>query len=83
MNLLQQKETESGKKTLYAIAYENWRTRKAGVLYLHASSQGDARAQILSGSHKWGSRTRIVGIAPAVGVHYEINSRGEAEVIYQ
>lgn len=81
MNLLQ--KSEDG-KTLYCIAYENWRTRKTGFIYMHARNYADAVNQVLS-SKMLGPMTRVVSIAPAIGVHYEETKDGNdvARIVYQ
>jgi len=83
MNLLHQQETKEGIKTLYCVSYENWRTRVAGHIYLLAKNRDDAVNQVLT-NKIWGAMTRVIGIAPAVGVHYMLSESGEVqEVVYQ
>jgi hypothetical protein len=55
---------------LYAIAYEDWATRKAGFAYMHAKDRGDAVAKIIlqADSNLFSKTTRIVNVAPAIGV---------------
>jgi hypothetical protein len=54
-------------ETLYAIAYENWKTRKTGFIYMHALDIGDAVKKILVAKKGFDINTRIVSMAPAVG----------------
>lgn len=69
--------------TLYAVCWENFRTMKTGVSYFHAKNKFDAVNQMMQ-SNLWGPQTRVVGIAPAIGVHYDENVNGEPiRLIYQ
>lgn len=59
---------QSNGKTLYAVAWEDWgKHKRAGVFYLHAHNTGDARATLVRNFRQLGKRSRVVGVAPAIG----------------
>ncbi len=61
-------------KVLYAVALENHVTKRAGFEYCHARSQAEVVNQLLQ-SKSLRPDTRIVAIAPAVGVRYTVDEK--------
>jgi hypothetical protein len=61
-------------RVLFAIAYENHRLRTAGHVYIHAMNAGEAMRKVLA-SNAFQKDTRIVAIAPAIGVLAELDER--------
>jgi predicted metal-dependent phosphotriesterase family hydrolase len=68
------------RKTLYSVAFENWRTGYTGFVHLHAKNYADAVNQVLT-SKSFGPKVRIVGIAPAVGVFVTESSDGKKQEV--
>jgi hypothetical protein len=58
---------QKNNKLLYAIAYENRRYGN-NVVYMHGTDAGDIRYQLFVAKNSFPPRSRIVGIAPAIGV---------------
>jgi len=67
-------------KILYAIAIENHRTKFAGMLYMHAKNRAEVVNQLLE-TKQLKRDSRVVGIAPAVGVWMTETADGKREVI--
>ena len=67
-------------KILYAIAVENHRTKFAGVIYMHAKNRADVVNQLLE-TKQLKRDSRVVGIAPAVGVWMTETADGKREVV--
>ena len=65
-------------KILYAIAIENHRTKVAGFTFVHAKSKLDATNQILA-SKQLAKGSRVIAVAPAVGVRYTTDARGNVK----
>lgn len=59
---------------LYAIALENYRTKFAGFLYMHARDAGEV-FRTLADSKQLRPDTRVAWIAPAVGVLATLDDR--------
>ncbi len=67
-------------KILYAIAVENHRTKFADVIYMHAKDRTEVVNTLLA-SKQLQKDTRVVGIAPAVGVWITETTDGKREEV--
>jgi hypothetical protein len=67
-------------KILYAIAIENHRTKFAGMLYVHAKDRNEVVNTLLE-TKQLKRDSRVVAIAPAVGVWMTETADGKREVI--
>jgi hypothetical protein len=67
-------------KTLYCVAIENFETKFAGFLYMHAKDRADVVNQLLT-SKQLRKDSRVVGIAPAVGVWMTETRDGKREEV--
>jgi hypothetical protein len=67
-------------KTLYAIAIENHTTKFADVLYMHAKDRAECVNTLLT-SKQLRKDTRVIGIAPVVGVWITETTDGKREEV--
>lgn len=72
--------TSNEGKTLYAVCVENHTTKFADVIYMHAKDRAEVVNTLLA-SKQLRKDTRVVAIAPAVGVWITETSDGKREEV--